>query len=247
MQKKTERQNSQQELQKLANQLRQSEMNVAGQKNEGLQKMQGNQPQNQGAQQGGQQAAQAPSDLQPLQMPQGQLPQPGDMQQGEMGNSTPVPGTLTPGQGKGDRMAYVPGTAKPGQGGRPMLSAPVPGTKPGGMAAQGVGEGPMSPGGKLGGTRAGIGTTKDATGKATKPQDTKFDTVVAAQGASKGPSALRAIEGQARPEQAVRAKRDVNLQNLKAEEEALDEKNLPASRRDQVKRYFNALREKLDH
>lgn len=251
MNKKAERQNAQNELQKLANQLRQSEMNIAGQKNQSnMEKLPGQPPQQ--AQKSQSTPLQAPSDLQPLQMPSGPLPQPNDMsrQAGMAGKMTPVPGTLKPGQGKGDKTAFVPG-AKPGQGGKPVLFAPIPGTKPGPGAGGKPMSGPLPGFGKagnmagLGGSEAGVGTTKEATGAATKPKETAFDALVQTEPGASGDSAMRAVEGQPHQEEAARARREVSLQNLRLEEEALDEKNLPASRRDQVKRYFNSLREKL--
>ena len=69
---------------------------------------------------------------------------------------------------------------------------------------------------------------------------------VAAQINADGESTMRAVEGGTRQELATRARKDVAVDFLKVEEAALDEQPLPASRRQHVKRYFNAIRKSFE-
>ena len=57
-----------------------------------------------------------------------------------------------------------------------------------------------------------------------------------------GDSFVQEIEGQPRSESAQRSAKQTVVQFLKTQEEAFDEKNLPPARREQVRRYFEALR-----
>jgi hypothetical protein len=57
---------------------------------------------------------------------------------------------------------------------------------------------------------------------------------------------VRAVEGGTRTESAAEGRREIAAQFLKVEEEALDEKSLPLSRREHVLRYFTTLRERFE-
>ena len=56
---------------------------------------------------------------------------------------------------------------------------------------------------------------------------------------------VRNIEGQQHQEDTSRAANDLAIDFIKTQEEALAEEPLPVTRREQVLRYFTALRSKL--
>jgi hypothetical protein len=58
--------------------------------------------------------------------------------------------------------------------------------------------------------------------------------------------AIRSVEGEARAEQATRTRQEVMADFIAVEEQALDEQSLPLSRRQQVLRYFSALRAQFE-
>lgn len=68
---------------------------------------------------------------------------------------------------------------------------------------------------------------------------------VKAQLGKEGPSQARAVDPQQHTEQAERSPNTAAAEFLKVQEEALADEPLPASRREQVRRYFNALRRQL--
>jgi hypothetical protein len=70
--------------------------------------------------------------------------------------------------------------------------------------------------------------------------------VVAPAAGGEGPSQVTAVAGDQHREQASRSRRDIAIDFLKAEEAALAEEPLPASRRSQVLLYFTALRQQLE-
>jgi hypothetical protein len=57
---------------------------------------------------------------------------------------------------------------------------------------------------------------------------------------------VRDVEGQDHAEEASRAARQLSLDFITAEEEALSEEPLPISRREQVRRYFTELRKQIE-
>jgi hypothetical protein len=255
------REKAREELEKLAQQLRQSGSDIAGQGAQGMQQLAGNQNQQQNqqgqqGQQGQQNQGQGQSQMQnmqnapqmsPMQMPgMSNAPQ---MQQGQqgMGNTqnlpvlTPVPGT---GQGQQPMAVGKPGgQGQPPKPGQPMLIAPIPGTNPGQQpSAVMLGS---APGMSQGGQQAGNGTSQ--MGNAPTP-GTKAgqQATVNAQRNADGASSVRSVEGQARTEQASRGAQATALDAITAEENALDESALPPARREQVRRYFTELRKRFE-
>lgn len=243
------REKAREQLEKLAQQLRQSGNDIAGQGSQGMQQLAGNQGQqgqsgqgNQGQQSSQQQmqAMQNAPQMQPMQNPgMSNAPQ-GQGQQGnaqQMQAMTPVPGSGQP--------APQPGSGQQGNGqnNKPMLIAPIPGTQPGqqgNIAILG-----SVPGSNPGGLQAGNGTA--AMGN-TPTQQNKAggQATVNAQRNTDGASSVRAVEGQAHPENASRSAQATTIQTITAEENALDDQSLPPARREQVRRYFTELRKRFE-
>lgn len=178
--------------------------------------------------------------------PDGSQGQEGRRGQGEKGQSGPQLslGQPDPNAGRG-------GQGDPGQEG-PRLFAPVPG--------QPAGEPPdmalMVPGAAKGGVASkapgsglppGKGSPKDLTGEPTELAETAKKARVTARQSGEGSSTVRQIEGGAPREEGVtRAASQLSVEFLETQEAALDEAALPAGRREQVRRYFNALRKRLE-
>jgi hypothetical protein len=248
------REKAREQLEKLAQQLRDSGSNVAGEGTKGMQQLAGSRDQKggQGAGSQGQQGmmslANAPQ-MQPMQMPglgnpmqqpPGSQSQPGAGQQLQM---------LSPSQGKGQDgkpLAVSPGDGKPGKQNKdgPMLFAPVPGGDPNQPpSAMILGAGPS--GVTPGGSDPGNATSRPdgaPTEKAKPGQSVTADV----QRNAEGVSAVRTIEGQAHQEQTVRHSQSTVFEAIAAEEGALEDAALPPSRREQVRRYFNELRERFE-
>ena len=74
---------------------------------------------------------------------------------------------------------------------------------------------------------------------------TKDETVEARVGHD-GPSTMSTRDPQDRRERSTRSKRDIAIEFLKVQEEALASEPLPLSRREHVLRYFTALRKQLE-
>ena len=72
------------------------------------------------------------------------------------------------------------------------------------------------------------------------------DAKVVAQAGKEGESTTRAIEGQAKAEQATRSRQEVMVDFIAVEEQALDDQALPMSRRQQVLRYFSGIRAQFE-
>jgi hypothetical protein len=72
------------------------------------------------------------------------------------------------------------------------------------------------------------------------------DAKVVAQAGKEGESTTRAIEGQAKAEQATRSQQEVMADFIAVEEQALDDQALPMSRRQQVLRYFSGIRAQFE-
>lgn len=158
----------------------------------------------------------------------------------------PVPGENPPEGDQGQGMG-LSDKAKDGQGEGGMLSAPVPGMDPGqssegaGMAASG---GTSNQAGR-GGNEAGSGTAEMFDNETEALKATK-DSDVVAQINENGDSSVRAVEGQARQEKAARTRQEIMADFISAEEQALDGKSLPMSRREHVIRYFSAIRRQFE-
>lgn len=165
---------------------------------------------------------------------------------GEQSFSAPVPGEKAP-EGQSGSGLGTSDQAKDGQGQDGMLSAPIPGMTPGQTApgaGLAVGNGASNQSGQ-GGDQAGTGTApmEDAKSELLKA---KSDSEVVATAGKEGDSTVRSVEGEARAEQATRTRQEVMADFIAVEEQALDEQSLPLSRRQQVLRYFSALRTQFE-
>jgi hypothetical protein len=184
--------------------------------------------------------------------PQGVLPLP-IPGQGTPGGQMPLPvpglgnprsGMLFPIPGTGKPTPNAPSLALPGAGQNPGAGFPIPGLGglPGaGMAAGGAG---MN-GAGVGGSEAGSGTAPLGSDP-TNPLASNQTGVVAPVAGAEGPSDVRAVEGDSHREAPSRSRQELAVEFLKAEEAALAEEPLPLSRRDQVLRYFTAVRQQLE-
>jgi hypothetical protein len=171
---------------------------------------------------------------------------------------------MQPSSGAGGQQQQLPMISQlqgqPGKGagkgdGKPMLMAPVPGQK--GEPPKGppqaiiMGDGqPDRPDGAIsftvpGGKQPGVGKA-ELKNNPTEVQKTANQSVVNAQSGNEGRSTTRAIEGGVREESANRSASALAVDFIQAEEAALDEAALPAARREQVRRYFNELRKRLE-
>ena len=108
-----------------------------------------------------------------------------------------------------------------------------------------AGAGSVNGGAGVGGSEAGNGTAALG-GDPTKPLNANQTGVVAPAPGAEGPSDVRAVQGESHREAPVRSRQEIAAEFLKAEEAALAEEPLPASRRDQVLRYFTAIRQQLE-
>jgi hypothetical protein len=174
--------------------------------------------------------------------------------------AVPPPGGALPGQGMA---APVPvpgtdGTKPPPLGGSMALQAPdpnavpVPGTEPGESVPEGGSPVPGQTGvatsggnpGNAPGLHAGEGMAELRPNE-TKPLTSGRDDLVVAASGAEGRSERREVEaaGPAR-EAGSRGTQEVQADYAAVEEAAIDEAALPAARRDQVRRYFTALRER---
>lgn len=253
------REQSRKELQQLAQQLRDSGSNIAGQQdssNGAMQQMsqagQGESSPQQGQQsapqtgqgQNGQQMLNPPGMGQAGQQNQMQQPQDGKGQGGQQQQPMMSMGQGQPGQaGK---------QGQPGDG--PMLLAPIPGGgKPDDkpptiiVTSDGAQADPNGPMLTMPGNGLSPGSSKaDLNNTPTEKQSTGDQSVVRAQQNSEGQSTVRSVEGGARNEQSTRTSTQTALDAIQAEEAALDEAALPPARREQVRRYFNELRKRFE-
>ncbi len=165
---------------------------------------------------------------------------------GEQLFAAPVPGEQAP-EGQSGSGLGLSEQGRDGQGQGGMLSAPIPGMD-GGGASPGMSMG-QSPGASStsgqGGDQAGAGSAEmvDAASEALKAAS---DARVLAQAGKDGESTIRAIEGQARAEQASRTRQEVVADFIAVEEQALDDQALPLSRRQQVLKYFSGIRAQFE-
>lgn len=237
------REQAQDELRQLAQQLRDSASDITdGNKNgTSMQQMNAMGSQGQGA----------PSTPQ---VPQQSLTPPG-MGQSGAGNQMQTQGRG--GQGQSQQMMTMgQSPAQQGQsaGGPPVLLAPVPGgaksdgKKPSVLMPK---EGdPGEPAGELlaltgSGLPPGVGKAP-LNNTPTNAQTVGNQSVVHAQQSGEGQSSVRTVEGTTHAEQSTRQERATALETIAAEEAALDEASLPPARREQVRRYFNELRRRFE-
>lgn len=97
-----------------------------------------------------------------------------------------------------------------------------------------------TPSNKAGSGSAAYGNTATAAHEATREE------TVTAEVGSSGTSELTAREPEQRTEASARSTRDVAIEFLKVQEDALAAEPLPLSRRAHVLRYFTALRKRLE-
>ncbi|HEY1082118.1 MAG TPA: hypothetical protein VGE29_07640 [Prosthecobacter sp.] len=251
------REKSREELEKLAQQLRDAGSNIAGQKDGGMQQMnasKANEALGQSGQQPGSQNIPQVSQNQPDQpgagQQQQQLQPPGFGQGQNQNQGQGNPQTMQMGQ------AGKPGQpGQPGQSGMPMLLAPDPRNKsdkpPDALI---IGDVPNPDAiismngqmpGQTGGREPGVGKADLKTG-GTEKHDSTQTRVVTAQQNNEGQSSVRAVEGGTRQESASRTATETAVEFIQAEEEALDDAALPPGRREQVRRYFNELRRRFE-
>jgi hypothetical protein len=250
------REQARQELQGLAQQLRQAGSSIAGQNQESgaMQQMsQAGQAGQEGQQSGTPQVGQAVSGQSAQQM----LNPPG-LGQGQNQMQQPQGG---PGQGTQQQMLSM-AAGQPGQNGQqgqlsngqPMLMAPVPGgKKPDGNSSmvilppdqdQGNNDGSVAiamPGGRQPGAgKAELNNTP------TDKIESGAQRMVQGQQNNEGQSTVRSVQGGPRTENAARSASQAALDAIQAEESALDEAALPPARREQIRRYFNELRRRFE-
>lgn len=253
-----QREKAREQLEKLAQQLRDSGSKIAGQGQQGgMQELGGAQKSASPQGQQGAQSQKAPMTAMPnapqipsMQLPGGidssQMPEmQGQGQGGSMQNVpllTPVPGSATQAP---QNMVIVPNPGgQPPKDGQPMLMVPIPGMPPGQQANAMMLMG-VTPGSSGGGLEAGSGTAPMG-GESTAKTDAGQSGMVNAQRNADGQSSVRTVEGQARQEAATRRSQATVLEIIATEESALDDAALPSARREQVRRYFNELRERFE-
>ncbi|CAN5353809.1 hypothetical protein BH23VER1_BH23VER1_08110 [soil metagenome] len=251
-----QRENAQKELDKLAEKLREAGSNIAGQDGKGMQKLAGNEGGSDG--EGAQGEAGSLGEMKefdgqmggeladmPLPVPgapSGQTPQFGQM----MG--APIPGTDPQ---SGQQFGMAPDGQEIQDGGQAMLlPAPIPGTEPPEkimlVPGAGQGSGHMIPITGAGGLQAGVGSTELGSEEVGEPTAASRQGNVAAGINRDGESTVRAVEGRERTELTTRSRQEMAVEFLNVQEEAFDEQDLPLSRRQQVKRYFNAIRKQFE-
>ncbi|MEX2577918.1 MAG: hypothetical protein WD342_02580 [Verrucomicrobiales bacterium] len=156
--------------------------------------------------------------------------------------SAPTPGETPQPGGEGEGMS-LGDESQDGEGQGGMLSAPVPGESEAGSAASMAGT--SSGQSAQGGNEAGDGTAEMVDRESEAMKFTRDAEVVARTGED-GESTVRAVEGRARRESATRSRQEVVGDFLAVEEQALDGKSLPASRREHVLRYFSEIRRQFE-
>lgn len=224
-QRQQERELAQAELEKLAEQLRQMGQNLLTPTDEMLQKL---------ASSGASASAETPmGDLMPLSEMAFEA---GDLSTLPLSDLMPQAGT--------PRGTPIPGTAPPA-GSKPLaVAVPIPGTA-GNAAVPIPGAGAGAPTGQPGGTglMPGRGAAQ-LNGKATDPAAAAAQAEVTVT-AGEGESFVQTVQGKPRQEGAQRAAQRTAAAFVRMQESALDEQNLPPARRQQVKRYFDSLRQRF--
>lgn len=187
-------------------------------------------------------------------LPVGSLPRGSRMGIGPLGQVRPGSGRPPGSPGYGP----VPGSApqagaQPGMGNVPVPGggagqAPVPGMGAGQPGA-GMGQTPVpgapSAGAMQGGLQAGHGSAPYGSTR-TKAMKAAATGTVNAQAGAHGESSVRRIDAGSHSEDAGRESRQIAMQAIQDEEDALDAEPLPLSRREQVLRYFTGLRRHIE-
>ena len=135
-------------------------------------------------------------------------------------------------------------------GGGSSMQAPIPGMAPGDSEA---GSAINAPGGQpgdssvsgQGGDQAGTGTA-ELVDTESAIYEAGNDSQVVAQINDEGESTFRAVDGEIHQEEVTRSRRDIAAEFIAVEEQALDGKSLPLSRRQHVVRYFSAVRQQFE-
>ena len=164
---------------------------------------------------------------------------------GQQALKAPIPGEGDA-NGSGGSLAANGGE----QGGGSSVQAPIPGTAPGDSEAKSVsnalgGEAGDSSVSGQGGDQAGTGTA-ELVDTESAIHEAGSDSQVMAQINDDGESTFRAIDGEIRQEEVTRSRRDIAAEFIAVEEQALDGKSLPLSRRQHVVRYFSAIRQQFE-
>ena len=164
---------------------------------------------------------------------------------GQQALKAPIPGEGDA-NGSGGSLAANGGE----QGGGSSVQAPIPGTAPGDSEARSVsnalgGEAGDSSVSGQGGDQAGTGTA-ELVDTESAIHEAGSDSQVMAQINDDGESTFRAIDGEIRQEEVTRSRRDIAAEFIAVEEQALDGKSLPLSRRQHVVRYFSAIRQQFE-
>lgn len=154
------------------------------------------------------------------------------------GPAFPIPGAGQQPPANG-MMAPIPGTSgNPGAG-----AFPIPGM--GAMPGAGAGGGMAGAGAGVGGSQAGNGTAPLGSDP-TKLLGANQTGIVAPVSGSEGPSSRTAVEPDAHREKSALSRQEIAANFLKSEEAALADEPLPLTRREQVLRYFTAIRQQLE-
>jgi hypothetical protein len=244
-----QRLNAQKQLQQLASQLRNSGQQIFGQNGNQVQRLA--QLSSTNLQALGAKQLQAvpgtPGASQLLALIPGQAPP------GSQPPKYVIPGANLPGNPAG----MIPGTGNNPAGAIPVPGSsgmPVPGATPGsaggagvpipGTAAGSCPAGANAAGGSPGGLEAGVGTAPLGA-QATQALKAAGTVQVGAAVGKDGPSSVRAVDSGPHAEEVQRKTRQLAVAALRAEEEALAEERLPLGRREEVLRYFTAIRRQL--
>ncbi len=247
------RQQTQEELERLAQQLREAggQMANAGAEGEAMQALnEGSQGQSTkgGGQSGKPESAEGQGGQEGQMAQVSEAPESGASGQGQEGQAGQQGPQLSLGQGNPNAGK---GGEKPEEG-TPMLMAPVPGQdagdKPPEMMVMMPGSSPNS--GAIVGAGSGLppGSAKsEMKGEETAVPESVKSAMAKAEKTGEGASSVRQVEGGAPREEGVsQGSAALSVEFMEAQEAAMDEAALPMARREQVRRYFNALRKRLE-
>jgi hypothetical protein len=249
------RQQTQAELERLAQQLREagSQMANAGAEGEAMQALtegsQGQSPKG-GGQSGKTESAQGQGGQEGQMAQVSEAPESSGAggQEGQAGQAGQQGPQLSLGEGNPNAGK---GGEKPEEG-TPMLMAPVPGQdagdKPPEMMVMMPGSSPSN--GAIVGAGSGLppGSAKsEMKGEETAVPESVKSALAKAEKTGEGASSVRQVEGGAPREEGVsQGSAGLSVEFMEAQEAAMDEAALPMARREQVRRYFNALRKRLE-
>ncbi len=264
------RQQTQAELERLAQQLREagSQMANAGAEGEAMQALtegsQGQSPKG-GGQSGKAESAEGKGGQEGQEGQEGQMAQVSEApessgaggQEGQAGQQGQA-GQAGQAGPQGPQLSLGEGNPNAGKGGEkpdegtPMLMAPVPGQdagdKPPEMMVMMPGSSPSN--GAILGAGSGLppGSAKsEMKGEETAVPESVKSALAKAEKTGEGASSVRQVEGGAPREEGVgQGSAGLSVEFMEAQEAAMDEAALPMARREQVRRYFNALRKRLE-